>query len=114
MTTRRPLAQLRKLSRAPVLSYARKAADPGKPQQPPKKPSRFQSISAFLPQRFVEWVRSYLKNRLGPLHRLPSYADNVERGIYRLTAEREVRIALVGDWATGTDEACRVGENVKS
>ena len=36
-----------------------------------------------------------------------------DHGIYKLESDNEIRIALAGDWATGTDEAHLVGELIK-
>src|SRR5262249_22098174 len=56
---------------------------------------------------------SYVKNRLGPRHDFPSYSGS-DHGVFPLVGDGGVvRLALVGDWATGTDEAARVAEQAK-
>src|SRR6516162_6367476 len=61
----------------------------------------------------------YLRNRFGPRHRFETYAPSTgsglrDDGIYELQGDDGlVRIALAGDWATGTDEAHEVSERIK-
>jgi hypothetical protein len=111
---RRDLSQVRKLSRTPILSFAQKSTDPERPRKIGEKPVRFNTIGAFLPQNWWKWISSYVSHRLGPRHDVMTYGGN-DRGIYRLDDEAGVtRLAIVGDWGTGTDEANEVAEQVKA
>jgi hypothetical protein len=113
MPLRRDLSQVRKLSRTPSLSYAQKAADPNRPRRPAESPVRFNMIGAFLPTNLWKWITSYFRNRIGPRHTLPSYTGS-DRGIYQFESDAgEVRLSIVGDWGTGTDEAHDVAEQMK-
>jgi hypothetical protein len=114
MPRRRDLSQVRGLSRIPLLSYAQKATDPNRPRKDTEAPPTFPTIAAFLPQHLWKWLTTYLSKRLGPRHPFQTYRG-ADRGIYRLEDEGgDVRIALVGDWGTGTDEAFDVAEQVNA
>jgi hypothetical protein len=96
---RRDLAPLRHLPRSVALNYLRQALDPG-----PGRPAR--SRAAVL----LAALGSYARGRLGPRHALPDYgAGEADRGIHRLGSDdAETRVAIAGDWASGTDEAAAV------
>jgi hypothetical protein len=109
------LQDLRDLSRSPVLSYLRKQAPPTAPRLKTAalKPSRYPSIGAFTLAGLWNWVREYIHYRIGPRHLFQEYAKaGSDNGIYALQGDtgdsQEVRIALAGDWGTGTDEAALV------
>jgi hypothetical protein len=83
----------------------------------------FQKISAFLPSALWNWVSNYLVSRIGRRHKFLSYKGLTgENGVYRLGDQSvigstpdpagEVRVGLVGDWGTGTDEANAVAERL--
>lgn len=113
---RRDLQDLRKLSRWPLLSYARKEAAPKAPREKSstRRRIRFPTLAAFTPQRAFEFVVGYLRNRFGPRHSFEVYRrSDPDTGVYELDAEEpEVRIALCGDWGTGTDEAYHVAQRI--
>jgi hypothetical protein len=105
---RKDLSDLRKLSRSPILSFLQKQAQPRRPRVKTAalKPPRYPLLAAFSPQRIFEWAREYLKYRIGRRHPFQVYApSDRDQGVYTLEGGGEIRIAMAGDWATGTDEA---------
>jgi hypothetical protein len=122
---RRDLREYAGLTRLPVASYARKAAAPSErrtktePSFAPRfhRSPRFPSISAFSRGRFLDFVRSYLWNRIfGPRHSFETYGEgDPDQGVYAMDGDSDgrIRIALCGDWGTGTDEAHYVGQRIR-
>src|ERR1700737_4239934 len=114
VSRRKDLQDLHKLPRAPILSYLRKQASPGAARVKTAKlvPSKYPLLAAFSPQRMVKWIWEYLSFRIGPRHPFLTYArSDPDQGVYPLEGDgKKIRIALAGDWATGTDEAALVGE----
>jgi hypothetical protein len=110
---RRDLQDLQNLSRLPILSYAQKQTQPQKPRAKAASltPIRYPLLAAFSPKRVVKWGWEYLLHRIGPRHAFLTYAkSDADQGVYRLEGGDDIRIALAGDWATGTDEAASVAE----
>lgn len=110
---RKDLQDLARLPRAPVLSYGQKQVRPIAPR--PKisglKPRRYPLLAAFSPTRLWKWITQYLSHRFGRRHPFLDYsATGADKGVYRLADDDGVvRIALAGDWASGTDEAHAIG-----
>jgi hypothetical protein len=95
------------------LSYAQQQVQPRSPR--PKtadlSPLRHPSLAAFAPQRWGPWVWQYISHRIGRRYPFQNYqASAPDQGVYTLEGDGETRIALAGDWATGTDEAAAVSE----
>src|SRR5262249_25476850 len=69
--------------------------------------SKFPRLSAFLPQNFLPWVWNYLKFALPPRFPCPDPSRSRTRCIYTVmpTTAEGVRLAIAGDWGTGTQEA---------
>jgi hypothetical protein len=110
---RKDLQDLQNLARSPLLSYAQKTTQPraSRRKVAALAPSRYPLLAAFLPNRIIEWGWQYLSHRIGPRHPFLSYEpSDVDDGVYKLTGGEEVRIALAGDWGTGTDEAEHVAQ----
>ncbi|MBV8840013.1 MAG: metallophosphoesterase, partial [Alphaproteobacteria bacterium] len=111
---RKDLQDLQNLPRKPVLSYLQKQAQPNAPR--PKSadltPAKYPLLATFASTGVFAWISQYLSMRLGPRHPFATYAkSDPDQGVYRMAGgDSEVRIALAGDWATGTDEAQRIGE----
>ena len=109
---RKDLEDLQDLPRSPLLSYLQKQAQPRAPRRKTADlvPVEYPLLAAFASTRIVTWIWQYFSMRLGPRHRFLTYGkSNPDQGIYRMAGgDSEVRIALAGDWATGTDEAHRV------
>ncbi|HEU5262567.1 MAG TPA: metallophosphoesterase [Gemmatimonadales bacterium] len=69
------------------------------------RPGRFNRAVDYLKIKWVLWLWHYLKTRIGGRYPFADYdATSADRGIYPLAGDR-VRIAIVGDWGTGTREA---------
>ena len=111
---RKDLQDLHRLSRSPELSYLRK-------QQQPRAPRRkigglasrtHPMLAAFSPIHHAKWLAEYLVNRIGRRHPFQDYRQaGSDNGVYRLDGDGdEVRIALAGDWASGTDEAHEIAQ----
>ena len=111
-TGRKDLQDLSGLSRAPAIAYLQKQSLPPAPR--PKKGGSakpvFPGLGRFLPQDFARWILQYLRFRIGFKHPFLTYEGQSDSGIYPLEGDDTVRIALAGDWGTGTDEAHRVAE----
>lgn len=117
---RKDLQNLVNLSRAITLSYLQKGV---RPQMPRAKtiapmgtpPQIFPTLAAFAPNRLIKWLYEYLSHRIGSRHPFQAYlASDADQGIYRFDDDDEVRIALAGDWGTGTDEAYRVAKCIQA
>jgi hypothetical protein len=112
---RKDMQDLCGLSRSTILSYMQKQSQPRAPRQKAAHlmPVSHPILSAFAPQRLI-WIWEYLTHRLGWRHPFKSYAaSDSDQGVYKLEGDDEIRIALAGDWATGTDEAYAVAELMK-
>lgn len=123
---RRDLLDYTKLSRKPISSYLRNAAAPKQPRTKTREPRsprigpapRFPSIGAFLPRQFLAFVIAYLRHQFGTRRSFEFYAKgDPDQGVYKMRgddrADGEVRLALCGDWGTGTDEAYLVGRRIR-
>ena len=106
------------LSRAPEMSYLQKQALPRRKRQRGAAPktSIYQKLATFVASDYVRWIKQYVENRLGPRAKFQTYETPAEDdGVYPLTDEGgEVRVAIAGDWGTGTDEAYRVAKLMKA
>src|SRR5215469_1389885 len=115
---RKDLQDLRNLSRAPLFSYAQKQAQPRSPRvkMAALQPAQFPALAAFAPTRLWTWITEYLRYRIGPRHPFLSYSEGgPDNGVYALQGDAQgIRIALAGDWGTGTDEAERIGELIRA
>jgi hypothetical protein len=117
MIRRKDLRDLQNLPRSPVLSYLQKQVQPKSRRANflHANQSRYPIIWAFTRRRMWNFAWEYVRNRIGPRHRFECYANSVpyDNGLYQLEGENgEVRIALAGDWGTGTDEAAQVGQQI--
>lgn len=122
MSQYKDLSALRKLPRSPALSYLRKQMRPRK-----RRPTRIApvletglpepvraDIGAFTPAHLWNFISHYLKHRLGRRHPFPTYKTRrVTNGVYQMHADGEIRIALAGDWATGTVEAAKIADLIE-
>jgi Calcineurin-like phosphoesterase len=109
---RKDLQDLRDLPRTPFLSYLHKQGPPQAPRVAAVALAspRYAFLAAFSPKRLFKWMWEYFAHRIGPRHPFQTYAkSDPDQGVYRLEGGEEIRIALAGDWATGTDEAEHVG-----
>jgi Calcineurin-like phosphoesterase len=115
---RKDLQDLRDLPRSPFMSYLQKQAPPPTPRSPAakQKPTNFPKLSAFFSLQVFRWVIEYLSQRFGPRHDFLDYTKaGADNGVYPLEGEAGViRIALAGDWGTGTDEADKIAQRIKA
>lgn len=131
------LRDLKGVSRAPVLAYMQKQAVPDAPRPKPLTPaeaaaapppapptqtaaaadslatkaaSLFRQLKSFASSETLRWLYEYLRYRIGWKHAFLTYENKAPGdGIYSLKGEGpELRIAVAGDWGTGTDEAHRI------
>jgi len=98
---RRKPVDLAALPRSAALSHLRVATEAvAKPNLPP--------VSSFSPAALWAWVRNYLAYVFRQKHPFPSYSACPRNAMYDLLDDEgteNVRVALAGDWGTGTDEA---------
>jgi hypothetical protein len=110
---RKDMQDLRGLSRSTVLSYMQKQSQPRAPRRKAAHlaPASHPILAAFAPQRLGRWIWQYFSHRLGRRHPFQSYvASDSDQGVYNLEGDGQIRFALAGDWATGTDEAAAVAK----
>jgi hypothetical protein len=77
--------------------------------------ANFPPTTAFAPSALLGWARHYLAYVIRDKHFFPPYTASPQHAMYDLLDEHgsdTVRIALVGDWGTGTDEAVRVAREM--
>jgi hypothetical protein len=101
---RRQASDLVNLPRSAALSHLYLAAEASAPPNLPPE-------SFFAPSALWAWVRSYLAYVFHKKHDFPPYTASPQSAVYELLDENgteTVRIALAGDWGTGTTEAERV------
>jgi hypothetical protein len=108
------LQDLRELPRPQVWSYLQKQGQPKAPRPKPTAPPPplHPLLTGFLSSKLVKWLFEYLRYRFRPRHAFLDYSTTTaDTGVYRLEGdEGEIRIALAGDWASGTDEAAGVAK----
>jgi hypothetical protein len=111
---RKDLRDLHRLSRSPELTYLRKQKQPRAPRRKIAglAPRAHRVLAALSPIHHVKWLAKYLVHRIGRRHPFQDYrATGSDNGVYRLDGD-EVRIALAGDWASGTDEAHDIAQQM--
>jgi hypothetical protein len=73
-------------------------------------------LKALLPRNLWPWISSYLKYAFKRRHPFPDYSRASDDGVYPLasdgTGEGAVRVAIAGDWASGTEESDRVARHM--
>jgi hypothetical protein len=113
------LQDLRGLARSPFHAFLRKVARPPGPRvktATPEAPApAYRMIAAFASSQTWRWLAEYVRHRFGPRHPFQTYQGHGS-GIYRLQGDEdgdEVRVALAGDWGTGTDEAALVARQIE-
>ena len=107
------LGDFHELSRAPELNYARKR----KLVRSPQSQTLFQSLATFANTNVLGWIRQYVLYRLGPRRKFQTYDDPAtDSGIYPLSGDEDgtVRVAIAGDWGSGTDEAFNVAAQMQA
>jgi hypothetical protein len=101
---RRKRDDLIDLPRSAGVSHLRRA------QEAASAPN-FPPAAFFAPAAIFKWARHYLAYIAREKHFFPPYTASPQHAMYDLLDEHgsdHVRIALAGDWGTGTDEAATV------
>ena len=115
---RRDLQDLVGLPRSAFLSFLQKHVQPQTPRTRAEaaQPSSHPALAAFAPGRMWRWISEYWRYRIGRRHPFQTYdGRDGDRGVYRMRGtDGEVRIALAGDWGTGTDEAAKVAAEIEA
>jgi hypothetical protein len=63
---------------------------------------------------FAVFAFDYVRFRFGPKHPFQTYTSRqVNNGIYQMSSDSDIRIALAGDWANGTDVAAKIAELIE-
>ncbi len=105
---RRSLRNLVKLNRSPRVGRLAIVSHFNRKVDELAEASSFPRLAAFLPNRLWPWIWNYLKYALTPRVSFPSYSGTGLSGVYRIsgsTPGAPIKIAIAGDWGTGTDEA---------
>jgi hypothetical protein len=105
------LADLQNLKRSALHSHYRRKVDDLADDV------HFPELKAFLPKNLLPWVTGYLKYLFKRKHSFQTYPSTGERGVYRLQAAdggEVVKLAIAGDWGTGTNEAYRVAAGISA
>ena len=115
---RRDLQDLRGLSRSAFLAYGQKHAQPRtlRPRAKAARAAQHPNLAAFAPNRLWRWLTEYWRFRIGKRHPFQTYeGPHRDNGVYRLRGGGDgTRIALAGDWGTGTDEAFHVASHMRA
>jgi Calcineurin-like phosphoesterase len=107
---RRDLSVLRRLPRSVILNYVRQSLDAAASTAGQRAGAASVPARGLLASHCLAWAAHYARQRLGPRHAFPDYTHRAgDTGVYRLAGDGAgVRVALAGDWASGTDEAAAV------
>ena len=68
--------------------------------------TNFPKLKAFLPQNLWPWIANYLKYVFSRRCPFQDYTGNSNTGVYAMGDS--LKLAIAGDWGTGTDEAATV------
>ncbi len=116
-TERRDLETYRTLRRSPAESHWRTQRDlQQRREEVVPDRSGLKRLADYIELRILKWLWHYVRSRLGRKAPLPDYTGTTDTGVYALGAGNhgdEIRISLAGDWATGTEEADRVGRAIR-
>ncbi len=99
--------------RSPVVNHvlAKQAAVKRGVRVDPKK-SLQEKMIQFVRAGSLTWIKDYFQSRTGPKHPFLTYEGTGESGIYPMRNAQHtsdpIKLSIVADWATGTDESDRV------
>ena len=82
---------------------------------PPAAPN-YRHIWDFLKSNAGPWIWNYLKFAFSPRWPFPVYGSGGKNGVYKIKpvkAGDPVRLAIAGDWGTGTEEAWMIGDLIE-
>jgi len=105
---RRSADNLQKLPRSSAVSHLYRSAER-------LAPANYPPLKQYAPSVWWGWIKAYLKYVFNPKHDFPAYTASPSKAVYDLTGDdgSPVRIALAGDWATGTNEAFKVASQIQ-
>jgi hypothetical protein len=89
------LSEFQGLSHSPIHNHARSAK---------AKHKSYRAVTMFEPRAIWHWVTSYLRFAFCPRHPFLG-ASAAPNGTSIYTVPNQLRIAIAGDWGTGTEEA---------
>jgi hypothetical protein len=77
--------------------------------KPPHKATNL--LDSFAHGKWGLWIKHYLKSRFGPRHKFLTYQGTGVNGIYEMdaNAHNQVKVAIVSDWGTDTNESMSIG-----
>lgn len=105
---RRKPNNLLKLSRSPIIGRSAIVNHFNRTVDALAPTTRSPRLKAFLSANIWPWISSYLKYVFEHKFPFPTYPAGANNGIYRINPAAgadAIRIAIAGDWGTGTDEA---------
>jgi len=114
-TRGKDLQDFQDLPRAPELNFFRKHRLPRAARAPGARAREaFETLNLFTSADGWRWIAEYFRHRFGRKHPFLAYGSD-DNGIYPLRGDDgadddAIRIAIGGDWATGTDEAFAIAE----
>jgi len=76
------------------------------------QPRRFFPIALLMATNTLKWIGTYLSHRFGSRAKFQTYEGTGDTGIYPFPDSGEWRVALAGDWASGTNEAAEVAKRI--
>ena len=75
--------------------------------------SKYPRLSVFFSRHVFKWVGNYLKFAFQSRFPFPDYSGAGKPGVYPVApadGAQEIRVAIVADWGTGTEEAARIAQ----
>jgi hypothetical protein len=99
--------------RSPVANHvlAKRAARKRKKRVDPKFSLQAKMLQ-FLRAGSLTWIRDYFRSRTGPKHPFLTYEGTGDSGVYPMRQAQHthdsIKLSIVADWATGTDESDRI------
>jgi len=71
----------------------------------------YDPLQAFIPSHLAAWIPHVIRYWFHKKHPFMDYSGAEQNGIY--TIRNRVKMSLIGDWGTGTDEAKKVADCVR-
>jgi hypothetical protein len=109
---------LAKSSNVPLLGRTRLMAHLQQVAVPFAPSTNYPKLSAFFSSKLWPWIWNYLKSMFrGRYKPYPTYASNGSDGVYTLRSGNNsdsIKIAIAGDWGTGTFEAFEVAGQISN
>jgi Calcineurin-like phosphoesterase len=71
-------------------------------------------ISDFFSSRSFTWIFYYIQSRMGFKHPYTSHYDKTDNGVYQMSDNSPVSIAIAGDWATFTIQSIAIADRMRA